>query len=70
MFRHILRENIDFVQYYNAGLCHLYKIYFVREANLLSMSKNSAHQLTDGKLEEEIENEFGSGMFGGECPCQ
>lgn len=47
MFRHIMRENIDFVQYYKAGLCHLDKIYFVREANLLSMSKNSAHQLTD-----------------------
>jgi antitoxin component YwqK of YwqJK toxin-antitoxin module len=25
---------------------------------------------SNGKLEEEIENEFGSGMFGGECPCQ
>jgi antitoxin component YwqK of YwqJK toxin-antitoxin module len=24
----------------------------------------------NGKLEEEIENEFGTGMFGGECPCQ
>lgn len=47
MFRHIMRENIDFVQYYRAGLCHLDKIYFVREANLLSMSKNSAHQLSD-----------------------
>jgi hypothetical protein len=47
MFRHIMRENIDFVQYYRAGLCHLDRIYFVREANLLSMSKNSAHQLSD-----------------------
>lgn len=46
-FRRVMRENIDFVQYYNAGLCHLDKIYFVREANFIWMTKNSAHQLTD-----------------------
>jgi hypothetical protein len=46
-FRHVMRENIDFVKYYNAGLCHLDNIYFVREANVLSMSKNSTHQLAD-----------------------
>ncbi len=46
-FRHVMRENIDFVKYYNAGLSHLDNIYFVREANFLSMSKNSTHQLAD-----------------------
>lgn len=46
-FRHVMRENIDFVKYYNAGLSHLDNFYFVREANFLSMSKNSTHQLAD-----------------------
>lgn len=47
MFRHIFRENLDFVKYYRAGLTHLDNLYFIRGGNLGSFSKHSTNQLLD-----------------------
>jgi hypothetical protein len=47
MFRHIFRENIDFVKYYRAGMTHLDNLYFVRGGNMGSFSKHNTNQLMD-----------------------
>lgn len=47
MFRYIMRENREFVSYYRAGLTHLDRIYFLRGANLSTLSKHSTKQLDD-----------------------
>lgn len=47
MFRHIFRENLDFVKYYRAGLTHLDNLYFIRGGNLGSFTKHSTNQLLD-----------------------
>jgi hypothetical protein len=47
MFRYILRENVEFTQYYRSGMTHLDSIYFVREANLSTFTKHSTNQLLD-----------------------
>lgn len=47
MFRHIFRENLDFVKYYRTGLTHLDTLYFIRGGNLGSFTKHSTNQLLD-----------------------
>lgn len=47
MFRHIMRENLEFVKYYNSGHTHLDKLYFVRDTEIDSISKNSTNMLVD-----------------------
>lgn len=47
MFRYIMRENREFVTYYKNGLTHLDRIYFLRGANPLSLSKHATKQLDD-----------------------
>ncbi len=47
MFRHIMRENLEFVKYYNSGLTHLDKLYFARNTDLSAISKHSTNMLLD-----------------------
>jgi len=47
MFRYIMRENRDFVNYYRAGLTHLDRVYFVRGKNMSILSKHSTRQQDD-----------------------
>lgn len=47
MFRHIMRENRDFISYYRAGLTHLDRVYFVRGKNMGILSKHSTRQQDD-----------------------
>lgn len=47
MFRNIMRENLEFIKYYNYGLTHLDKLYFLRDAAVDSISKNSTNMLLD-----------------------
>ncbi len=47
MFRHIIRENIDFAKYYTSGMDHLDKLYFIREPKLSIISRHSATMLVD-----------------------
>jgi hypothetical protein len=47
MFRHIMRENIDFVKYYTSGLNHLDKLYFIREPKLSVISRHTTAMLVD-----------------------
>ncbi len=47
MFRHIMRENLEFVKYYNSGLTHLDKLYFIRDTEIDSISKNITNMLLD-----------------------
>ena len=50
MFRYIMRENIEFVRYYRAGLTHLDSLYFIREANFETLTKHNTNQLQDPKF--------------------
>ena len=47
MFRHILRENLDFVKYYRGGMSQFDNLYFIRGADLGSFSRHSTNQLLD-----------------------
>lgn len=47
MFRHIMRENREFVSYYRSGLTHLDRIYFLRGTNLNTLSRHNTKQLDD-----------------------
>lgn len=47
MFRHIMREHLDFVKYYRSGLKHLDELYFKRGANLNAVSRFSTFQQSD-----------------------
>lgn len=47
MFRHILRENIEFVRYYKAGMNHFDNLYFLRGTNLYGFNRLSTTQLLD-----------------------
>lgn len=47
MFRHIMRENLDFVKYYRAGMTHFDNLYFTRSAEVCTFSKNNTNQLLD-----------------------
>ena len=47
MFRHIMRQNIDFVKYYTSGLDHLDKLYFIRETKLAVISRHTTSMLID-----------------------
>lgn len=42
-----MRENREFVSYYLAGLTHLDRIYFLRGANLNTLSRHNTKQLDD-----------------------
>ncbi len=47
MFRHIMRENLEFVKYYRSGMTHLDSLYFIRGAEVLSFTRNNTNQLLD-----------------------
>lgn len=47
MFRHIMREHLDFVKYYRNGQRKLDEIYFVRGANMDFISRFSSYQQSD-----------------------
>lgn len=47
MFRHIMRENLDFVAYYMEGLSHLDRQYFLRPNDFQKVTKHSASMLLD-----------------------
>ena len=47
MFRHIMRENLDFVKYYRAGMSHFDALYFIRGAEISSFSRHNTNQLLD-----------------------
>lgn len=50
MFRHIMREHIDFVKYYTNGMEHLDKLYFVRNENMTVISRHSSTMLVDSEF--------------------
>lgn len=50
MFRYIMKENLEFVMYYHAGLTHLDNLYFVRDAYMSIFTKHSTNQLMDPEL--------------------
>ena len=47
MFRHIMRENLEFVKYYKSSLTHRDELYFLRETEIESICKNSSSMLLD-----------------------
>lgn len=47
MFRHILRENIEFVRYYKSGMTHFDSLYFLRGTNPYGYNRLSTTQLLD-----------------------
>ena len=47
MFRHIMRESLDFVKYYRAGMSHFDALYFIRGAELGSFTRHNTNQLLD-----------------------
>lgn len=47
MFRHIMRENLDFVTYYMEGLSHLDRQYFLRPVEIQKVTKHSASMMLD-----------------------
>lgn len=50
MFRHIMREHIDFVKYYTNGMEHLDKLYFIRNENMTVISRHSSTMLVDSEF--------------------
>lgn len=47
MFRHNMRENIDFVTYYMESLSHLDRQYFLRPSDFQKVTKHSTSMLLD-----------------------
>lgn len=47
MFRHIMKQNIDFVKYYNSGMEHLDNLYFIRETRVPVISRHTTSMLID-----------------------
>lgn len=47
MFRHIMRENLDFVTYYMEGLSHLDRQYFLRPSDIQKVTKHSTGMMLD-----------------------
>lgn len=50
MFRHIKRENLDFVAYYLERLTHLDRVYFLRHNDIPKITRHSANMLLDPEL--------------------
>lgn len=50
MFRHIKRDNLDFVTYYMAGLSHLDRLYFLRPTDIQKVTRHSTTMLLDPEL--------------------
>ncbi len=47
MFRHLIRENLDFVTYYTEGLTHLDRLYFLRPADIQKVTRHSTSVMLD-----------------------
>ncbi|MES2588827.1 MAG: RteC domain-containing protein [Bacteroidota bacterium] len=47
MFRHIMRENLDFVTYYMEGLSHLDRQYFLRPVDVQKVTRHTANMMLD-----------------------
>ena len=47
MFRHILRENMEFVKYYRTGMTHFDNLYFLRGTNMYGFNRLTTTQLLD-----------------------
>lgn len=56
MFRHIMRENFDFVNYYRGGYTHFDKVYFLRESNVIGLTKHSTGQYQDPEFNTSHDN--------------
>lgn len=50
MFRHIKRENLDFVSYYLERLTHLDRVFFLRHNDIPKITRHSANMLLDPEL--------------------
>src|SRR5574343_66 len=47
MFRHLHGESLDFVTYYMEGLTHLDRIYFLRQTDILKITRHSTTRMID-----------------------
>lgn len=47
MFRHLHGESLDFVTYYMEGLTHLDRIYFLRQTDILKITRHSTTRMMD-----------------------
>lgn len=50
MFRHIKRDNLDFVTYYMEGLTHLDRLYFLRHSDVQKITRHSTTMMLDPEL--------------------
>lgn len=50
MFRHIQRDNLDFVTYYMEGMTHLDRQYFLRPTDILKVTRHSTTMMLDPEL--------------------
>ena len=50
MFRHIMREYLDFVTYFMEGLNHLDRLYFLRHSDIPKITRHTATMLMDPEL--------------------
>jgi hypothetical protein len=50
MFRHIKRDNLDFVTYYMEGLSHLDRQYFLRPSDIQKVTRHSTTMMLDPEL--------------------